>query len=74
MTLIKGASFHPEFETLDLPVRELPSCFRSTALNANITSSPAKPNPASKSATVASASKGKVCRYWAKVAMLRYLN
>src|SRR5450432_797956 len=33
ITLIKAASFHPEYHALDLPVVELPFVFRSTALN-----------------------------------------
>ncbi|PYH94405.1 C-x8-C-x5-C-x3-H type zinc finger protein [Aspergillus ellipticus CBS 707.79] len=35
ITLLKGASFHSEYERLDLPVRELPSVFMSTPLGAN---------------------------------------
>lgn len=30
ITLIKGASFHREFENLGLPIKELPSIFMST--------------------------------------------
>jgi len=39
ITLIKAASFHRDFETLGLPIRELPSVFTSTPLattNGNI--------------------------------------
>ncbi|KAJ5902217.1 hypothetical protein N7495_002745 [Penicillium taxi] len=34
ITLIKGPQFHREFESLDLPIRELPSVFMSTSLPA----------------------------------------
>ena len=34
ITLIKAASFHRDFEDLDLPIRELPSVFMSTPLGA----------------------------------------
>ncbi|KAL3469563.1 hypothetical protein BJX99DRAFT_69162 [Aspergillus californicus] len=33
ITLIKAASFHPEFENLEFPVRELPAVFMSTQPN-----------------------------------------
>lgn len=32
VTLLKAGSFHNEFASLDLPVRELGTCFRSTPL------------------------------------------
>lgn len=32
ITLLKGASFHPEFETLGLSISEMPSVFMSSPL------------------------------------------
>ncbi|KAL2816480.1 hypothetical protein BJX63DRAFT_137076 [Aspergillus granulosus] len=46
ITLIKAASFHPEFERLDLPVRELPSVFMSTQTPGNRAPSPTISIPA----------------------------
>ncbi|KAI9367661.1 hypothetical protein BJX61DRAFT_527369 [Aspergillus egyptiacus] len=40
ITLIKAASFHPEFENLDFPVRELPAVFMSTQTSSNHVSPP----------------------------------
>ncbi|PLN86359.1 hypothetical protein BDW42DRAFT_159087 [Aspergillus taichungensis] len=44
ITLLKAASFHPEFNSLGLPVREVPSVFMSTPLGStHVPSTPATP-------------------------------
>ncbi|KAL3458267.1 hypothetical protein BJX64DRAFT_225779 [Aspergillus heterothallicus] len=40
ITLVKAASFHPEFGRLDLPVRDLPKVFMSAQTNGNRAPSP----------------------------------
>ncbi|KAL1983837.1 hypothetical protein VTN96DRAFT_9838 [Rasamsonia emersonii] len=61
VTLIKAASIQPEFESLDLPIREIPSVFRST--------------PIASSNTTFSRTNGKskICNYYQK-GMCRYGN
>ncbi|KAL3448156.1 hypothetical protein BJX65DRAFT_295352 [Aspergillus insuetus] len=56
ITLVKAASFHPEFERLDLPVRELPSVFMSTQSTGNRAPSP----------TVSIPTAPKLCTYYQK--------
>lgn len=62
ITLIKGASFHREFEELNLPIRELPSVFMSTPVASS------KPT-ATINAKVPPATNGTkpVCKHWQKV-------
>ena len=44
ITLLRAASFHPEFESLGLPIREVPSVFMSTPLGGtHVPSTPATP-------------------------------
>jgi hypothetical protein len=45
ITLIKAASFSPEYYSLELPVEELPAVFRSTSLDGNPLGPAARPNP-----------------------------
>ncbi|KAL1969411.1 hypothetical protein VTN77DRAFT_8849 [Rasamsonia byssochlamydoides] len=60
VTLIKAASFHPEFESLDLPVREIPSVFRSTPIaGRNVTTTVSKTR-------LDVNRKAKVCKYYPK--------
>lgn len=63
ITLIKGASFHREFEELNLPIRELRSVFMSTPLDV-IT----RPSAAAIS-KVAPTTNGikPICKHWQKV-------
>jgi hypothetical protein len=60
ITLVKAASFHPEFERLDLPVRELPSVFMSTQSTGNRAPSP----------TISISTAPKICTYYQKVVWL----
>ncbi|KAH8698469.1 hypothetical protein BGW36DRAFT_339586 [Talaromyces proteolyticus] len=66
VTLLKAASFHQEFENLNLPIRELPSCFRSTPLNdaLNSISLPTKGKLDMK--TLPYTPKPKVCKFYPK--------
>lgn len=63
ITLLKGASFHPEFKTLDLPIREMPNVFMSAPLGERQPPAPA-PTPAP---GFASAARAPVCKHFQKV-------
>jgi hypothetical protein len=60
VTLLKAGSFHSEFSSLDLPVRELRTCFRSTPLPGIVSTSPPK-------ALGATPGVKKFCAYYPKV-------
>lgn len=64
ITLIKGASFHREFEELNLPIRELPSVFMSTPLA--VIPKPSAPAIAKAAPTTTNGIKP-VCKHWQKV-------
>ncbi|KAL2857288.1 hypothetical protein BJY01DRAFT_231040 [Aspergillus pseudoustus] len=63
ITLVKAASFHHEFDRLDLPVRELPSVFMSTQTAGNRAPSP----------TISIPTAPKICPYYQRGAC-RYGN
>jgi hypothetical protein len=63
ITLLKAASFHPEFKTLDLPIREMPEVFMSAPLYERQPTASA-PSP---TAAFASASRAQVCKHFQKV-------
>jgi len=70
ITLIKAASFHRDFETMGLPIRELPSVFMSSPLT---TTKPTGP-PSAKAASSNNTSNGTngsstkpVCKHFQKV-------
>jgi hypothetical protein len=62
ITLIKAASFHREFEDLDLPIRELPSVFKSTPIAS------AKPTTTvnTKVASATNGSNKPICKHYQK--------
>ncbi|RHZ47716.1 zinc finger CCCH domain-containing protein [Aspergillus thermomutatus] len=62
ITLLKAASFHPEFKTLDLPIREMPDVFMSAPLGESQPTAPT-PTPA---ATFASPARAPVCKHFQK--------
>lgn len=64
ITLIKGASFHREFEELNLPIRELPSVFMSTPLG---TTKPTTTLITTKPTPITNGTKPPVCKHWQKV-------
>jgi hypothetical protein len=63
ITLLKGASFHPEFKTLDLPIRDMPNVFMSAPLGERQPPAPA-PTPAG---GCAPAARPPVCKHFQKV-------
>ncbi|PWY86767.1 hypothetical protein BO70DRAFT_427773 [Aspergillus heteromorphus CBS 117.55] len=67
ITLLKGASFHSEYERLDLPVRELPSVFMSTPFSGNghhtTTLPPSQPPTAAPSRQICKHYQKGICRY-----------
>lgn len=69
ITLIKGASFHREFEELNLPIRELPSVFMSIPL---ATTKPTATFTATKAAPATNGTKPVVCKHWQKVRVSCY--
>lgn len=74
ITLIKAASFHRDFESLNLPIKELPSVFMSTPLTPP---NPTVPKPVGLINTkVASAPtngvKQPVCKHFQKVSLIYY--
>ncbi|KAJ5358856.1 Zinc finger CCCH-type [Penicillium cataractarum] len=62
ITLIKAASFHREFEYLGLPIRELPSVFKSTPIAST------KPNTTvnTKAASATNGSNKPICKHYQK--------
>ncbi|GIK00135.1 hypothetical protein Aspvir_004154 [Aspergillus viridinutans] len=62
ITLLKAASFHPEFKTLDLPIRELPEVFMSAPLGER---QPPASTP-SPTAAFAPAPRAPVCKHFQK--------
>ena len=63
ITLLRGASFHREYETLNLPIWEIPSVFVSTPLSTPVPSAPANSNGST-------APSRPVCMHWQKVCEL----
>lgn len=66
ITLLKAASFHKDFETLGLPIKELPSVFMSTRLDASNPTVAAKNEPTASGLAV----KRPLCETFQKVLSL----
>ncbi|KAJ5092002.1 hypothetical protein NUU61_006872 [Penicillium alfredii] len=70
ITLIQSASFHREFENLNLPIKELPSVFMSTPLNSTlpVSTNGSKPAPTINTKAASNALNGTkpVCKHYQK--------
>ncbi|KAJ5180585.1 Zinc finger CCCH-type [Penicillium capsulatum] len=74
ITLLKAASFHRDFESLNLPIKELPSVFMSTPLNTSVPNIPKQVLPINTKAANASTNGARVvCKHYQK-GICRYGN
>lgn len=74
ITLLKAASFHRDFESLNLPIKELPSVFMSTPLTPTNPTNPIIPKSVglinSKVPTAPTNGVKPVCKHFQKVSLI----